>query len=70
MALPLIGVMVGAQLIGGIFGLIQNHQNNEMAEKVMKQMQDRDKQMLQWFGQVQGGAMPPGMMYPGLQQMG
>lgn len=68
MALPLLGVMVGAQLLGGVMGLVQQHQNNKFAEKMMKQMQERDKQAMAMFAQMQGGGFPPGAAYPGLGQ--
>lgn len=68
MALPLLAaVMIGTQVVGGVMGLVQQHQQNEMAEKMMKQMQDRDKMAMQWLQQQQGGGFPPGQGYPQLQ---
>ncbi len=68
MALPIaLAVVAGVGLVGSLVGAgvayVTNKQNNELAEKMMKQMQDRDTQYMKMAQQMQGN-MYQSMQYP------
>jgi len=70
MALPILaGVMIGSQVLGGIMGLVQQHQMNKQNKQALEMMQRLQQQQNAMLSQFMGGTMPGG--YPQMgQQMG
>ena len=66
MALPLMGAMIGAQVlnsvVGGVLTLVTQHKNEKMQKEALHMMKDQQQwqraQLNQAFGQVTGQGYP------------
>lgn len=61
-----LGLQIGADLIGGVVGMISQNSRKKQADEMLKKFQAQHAQMSQQFLASQGMQMPQGQGYPRL----